>query len=489
MAVRSRSTAIALTLFAATLAVASCGEELEAGSTLITDVGNVDDSTGLGDADDPDGTPGPGADTTAPEVSSGGGEPDAALDDDTVIEDDSTLGEDASVDGDAGNTPVPDASLEDVLPPDPICPVGLVGCIDGDRLVCNEDGSAFERIECETGHCLDGECVTCSADADCDAGFECDAGACLAPPLTITTTVLPTGQVGAPYSVAIAVTGGVPPYLFAASDPPSGLSFSADGVLSGIPDAASEVEWEVQVKDDAGTTDARVLNLEVVDAKLVITTASPLPKAIEGEPYSAQLAASGGVTPYYWGMKSGALPPGLSFSAGGLIAGIPSEGGTFSFTVKALDDGAPTATAEKLFELPVGLAPLEIIGEQEVNLFVTKLITMPVIIVTPAFPVPYSQKLTAKGGKKPYTWTEEPLPGLVAGLIPGGGGLPNGLSLAADGTVSGGVTDPALVANVTIPFTQITLSGFFFQARVSDSQDPAESKTALFILPTVPIGN
>ncbi|MBT9554629.1 MAG: hypothetical protein IV100_01315 [Myxococcales bacterium] len=487
MVVRSHLALRSLIIVTTALTIAGCGDELEAGSTFISDIGaEGGDDDVLVDGDD-DSTPGAGADVRGDAVD--GDEPDALLESETTLEDDIAEKADAHSDGDAGSIQEGDATNEDTLPPEPICPVGLVGCIEGDRLVCNDDGSAFERIECETGHCLDGQCVACSVDADCDTGFGCDAGACLAPPLAITTAVLPTGQVGAPYSIAITATGGVPPYLFAASDPPSGLTFSADGVLSGIPDAASDVEWEVQVKDDDGATDARVFVIEVVDAKLVITTASPLPKAIEGEPYSAQLGASGGVTPYYWGIKSGALPPGIAFGAGGLISGIPTEGGTFSFTVKALDDGAPTATAEKLFELPVGLAPLEIIGEQEVNLFVTKLITMPVIIVTPAFPVPYNQKLTAKGGKKPYTWAEEPLPGLVAGLIPGGGGLPEGLSLAADGTVSGGVTDPSLVANVTIPFTQITLSGFFFQARVSDSQDPAESKTALFILPTVPIGN
>jgi len=489
MVFRCRRRRITLALFAAAATLASCGDELEAGSTLISDAGRTN-TADLGDDDDTGGTPGPGSDTEAPDDTFTGDDLDGLPEGDTADESDVAQSEETSPEGDAGGLePELDSTTGDALPPKPICPVGLVGCIEGDRLVCNDDGSAFERIECESGHCLDGTCVDCTADADCEAGFECQAGACLAPPLVITTSVLPTGQVGASYSVTIAATGGVPPYVFAASAPPSGLSFTTEGVLSGIPDDASEVEWEVQVKDGDDATDSWVFIIEVIDATLVITTASPLPKAIEGEPYSAQLVASGGVTPYYWGVKAGSLPPGLSFGAGGLLSGIPSEGGSFSFTVKALDDGAPTATAEKLFELPVSLAPLEIIGEQEVNLFVTKLITMPIIIVTPAFPVPYSNKLTAKGGKKPYTWTEEPLPGLVAGLIPGGGGLPDGLTLAADGTVSGGVTDPSQVANVTIPFTQITLSGFFFQARVSDSQAPAESKTALFILPTVPIGN
>ena len=42
------------------------------------------------------------------------------------------------------------------------------------------------------------------------------------------------------------------------------------------------------------------------------------------------------------------------------------------------------------FELNIGLAPLEIIGQQEVNLFITKLIVLPLIIVVNGIPVPYN---------------------------------------------------------------------------------------------------
>jgi hypothetical protein len=50
------------------------------------------------------------------------------------------------------------------------------------------------------------------------------------------------------------------------------------------------------------------------------------------------------------------------------------------------------------------------------------------------------------------------------------------------------VTDASLVVDVQVPLTQISLKGFFFAAQVTDSLSPAQSKTALYIVPTVPVG-
>ncbi len=139
------------------------------------------------------------------------------------------------------------------------------------------------------------------------------------------------------------------------------------------------------------------------------------------------------------------------------------------------------------FELNIGLAPLEIIGQQEVNLFITKLIVLPLIIVVNGIPVPYNGKLEAKGGKKPYTWTEEPLPAALKSFVPNGG-IPKGLKLNADGSISGAVTDPKLAVEVKIPLSAIVLKGFFFGGKVIDSQNKAQSKSAIFIIPTAPVG-
>ena len=64
-----------------------------------------------------------------------------------------------------------------------------------------------------------------------------------------------------------------------------------------------------------------------------------------GSPYSAQLAASGGVTPYKWKEK-GTLPAGLTLSKAGLLSGTVSGSvapGTYPISVKVSDSKTPTA--------------------------------------------------------------------------------------------------------------------------------------------------
>ena len=429
----------------------------------------------------------------------GGKAPDSGQTTDTAPPD-TTAPTDTDPDPDPDLGP-PDSGAEDTGGADPgasdpgadapaLCPAGATGCVGPDRLVCNPQGTAFELWPCEDGLvCAGGACVECLSSVECEAGETCEAGTCLVPPLAIASTVLPTGLAGLPYAVQLAAVGGILPYTWASGDPATvapGLTLSAGGLLAGAPAEAGTWDIAIVVTDDAGGTASATLTLDVAEGGMVITTPAALPPATEGEPYSIALAADGGTPPYFFGALD-PPPLGLTLGSDGVLQGVPTEAGTSSFAVKAFDNGAPTLTAQRTFELEVGLAPLQIFGDQEVDLFITKLITLPLIVVVDSIPIPYNAQLQAKGGKKPYTWTELPISPLVAGLIPGAG-LPDGLSLSEGGAVTGAVTDPSLVVSVEIPFTGIVLSGFFFSAEVADSQDPPEKKSALFIIPTVPIG-
>ena len=57
--------------------------------------------------------------------------------------------------------------------------------------------------------------------------------------VTVTTTSLPTGTVGSPYSATLAATGGTPPYTWTYTGTlPAGIVLSTAGVFSGTPTAA-----------------------------------------------------------------------------------------------------------------------------------------------------------------------------------------------------------------------------------------------------------
>ncbi len=82
----------------------------------------------------------------------------------------------------------------------------------------------------------------------------------------------------------------------------------------------------------------RTLNtVLVVKPSLKITT-PVLPEATAEEPYSFQMAASGGKPPYQWSATG--LPAGVAINPAGLVAGTPVADGSFPVAVTVTDSGA-----------------------------------------------------------------------------------------------------------------------------------------------------
>jgi len=122
------------------------------------------------------------------------------------------------------------------------CPPGLAGCVDGDRVVCNETGTAFAIEPCGKGNVCDaGACVACIADSDCAKGEVCQKSVCATPALAITSKALPTALVGQAYSQALKATGGVPPYTWklAQGALPAGILVGSDGEVKGVATATA----------------------------------------------------------------------------------------------------------------------------------------------------------------------------------------------------------------------------------------------------------
>jgi hypothetical protein len=175
--------------------------------------------------------------------------------------------------------------------------------------------------------------------------------------LQVTTTSLPGATVGQPYSVQVQVTGGTAPYRFALIDSPDyplppGLSMSLSGLISGTagaPPVNQPTNYTVQLNVSDSTpvpgpqTVMPVFTITltppgyVAPPPLVITTTS-IPDATFNKPYSFQMQAGGGTSPYTWGVVTN-LPSGFSLSSSGVISGqssLPEQG---SFTLAATDSG------------------------------------------------------------------------------------------------------------------------------------------------------
>lgn len=155
-----------------------------------------------------------------------------------------------------------------------------------------------------------------------------------------------------------------------------------------------------------------------VPAYPTIATTTALSGTV-GTTYSAQLVASGGISPYTWSLASGStLPAGLTMSAAGLITGTPTAaaGGTTNVTFNVKDSGSPNAlTASTALAIAITPAPaLSFAG------------TMP---ATATINTAYNGSANASGGAGTKTYT------LVSGSLPTGTTL-NASSGAVTGTLT-----------------------------------------------------
>ncbi|HEX9885019.1 MAG TPA: putative Ig domain-containing protein, partial [Longimicrobiales bacterium] len=164
-------------------------------------------------------------------------------------------------------------------------------------------------------------------------------------------------------------------------------------------------------------------------ATLVIVEPELQP-GFRGEAYEAQLVATGGAGDPSWSVGGGALPPGISLSPSGTLAGVPTAGGSFDFTVRAQGAGqAPT--------LPLTLEVLE---------------HEPPEVTTAELPqggvgAPYQGQLGASAGDGTYGWE------VVAGS------LPEGLAMdGASGAITGTPTEDGTF-DFTVGVTSAGLTG------------------------------
>jgi len=264
-------------------------------------------------------------------------------------------------------------------------------------------------------------------------------------PLQITSTSVPSGQVGVTYSATLQASGGTPAYVWSISSGslPAGLVLSPSGVISGTPMASGPVNFTAAVSDSSvpSTTQSIPLSITVAAAAIssLVITSSTLPSGQQGTVFAAALSATGGTQPYSWSISSGSLPAGLLLSSTGAIAGIPTASGSYSFSAKVSDSSVPSQN-------------------QSVPLVITVAVATPVLVITSSTlssgveGEAYAVTLQASGGTPAYTWSIS------------SGGLPAGLSLAATtGVISGTPTSTGTTS---------------FTVAVSDNGHPEQTEQA-----------
>jgi hypothetical protein len=251
----------------------------------------------------------------------------------------------------------------------------------------------------------------------------------------ISNGALDQGSTGVDYAYQLLFAGGVPPrtWSMGTGSLPPGLSLSSSGVISGKPTQVGTFTFTVRLTDSAPTTaTSQSLQITVIPGPLVIVTTGGLPNGTVNAAYPLfTLQKLGGASPYTWALASGSLPPGILLDpATGVIAGTPTQSGTFSFAVRLTDSQPVSVTSGTL---SITIAP-------------------PLVITTTGdltggrVNIDYSYQLVATGGRTPYTWA----------LATGSGPLPTGLILnATTGVISGRPTATGTFA-FTVSVTDTT---------------------------------
>lgn len=292
-------------------------------------------------------------------------------------------------------------------------------------------------------------------------------------PLRITSTSpLPNGSIGIPYSTTLAASGGNPGYTWSrvASSPalPNGLNLSQAGVISGTPTTIQTVTPKFRVVDTSTPTPQAVEKDLTIAINAVpqpsISNPPSLPSGVIGTDYNATLTAAGGTPPYTTWTVNPPLPSPLIFTPAGAtatISGTPTSPSNTTHTFSVKDSFSPTPqTGTRDYTLTITAAP------------------MPLFIQTNSLPtgtvtVPYqTTTLAALGGTPPYTWS-----------ITAGGSTPApGLVLIASGPNAGQISGTPSTTQGS-PFTrtyQVQDSG------VPQKTSPPKQLTITVGLPTAP---
>jgi|SRR5450755_587868 hypothetical protein len=77
------------------------------------------------------------------------------------------------------------------------------------------------------------------------------------------------------------------------------------------------------------------------------------PKGYLQRPYRFEIQADGGITPLKWTLTSGALPKGVILASDGVLSGVPTQTGEFSFSATVTDSGIPAQHLTQEFHLLV----------------------------------------------------------------------------------------------------------------------------------------
>lgn len=179
-------------------------------------------------------------------------------------------------------------------------------------------------------------------------------------PLAITTTSLPSGQVGVAYSTTLAATGGTPPYTWTTTSGtlPAGLMLTAStGAISGTPTVSvTNLALTFQVKDSGSPAQSKTadLTLTIAPAPGVAVSISPRRGGVAINqllPLTATVSNDVGSAGVTW-----------SVSAGGVLSGKTTTKASFTSATAAAYMVTATSNADTSKSAAVTIGVTDLAG-------------------------------------------------------------------------------------------------------------------------------
>ena len=274
--------------------------------------------------------------------------------------------------------------------------------------------------------------------------------------LTVTTTTLPSTNVGAPYSQTLVAVGGTGTgYTWTATGNNTlanyGLSLSTAGVVTGKPTQAGTATFTANVKDSSATTATQALSITIYSAlSLPAPDPSSLPSTgYTNVAYSGTISASGGSGNYCWkvtGLPSDGLSAPLSNSTCGylgnslFIGGLPGPTpAVVTFNVTLTDTTTNASVTINGYNITISTPT-------------------PVTLPTPSSTVPgsatqnqpYNGSIAVSGGVAPYTWS------INGTTVTGGFSLGDGLTANNSGDLLTITGTPTVLTTVNLTSVKVT---------------------------------
>lgn len=169
------------------------------------------------------------------------------------------------------------------------------------------------------------ESTPVASQASASPSSQPSASAPAANGLAVTSIPTHNGEVGVIYlAVTLQAGGGTPPYTWAGTGMPPGLSISPQGVVTGNNTTAGKYSFTAQVTDSTGATATRTQGMTVFPPLSVNPSCAQVCFVGMGCAVCGRFGSvSGGAGPYTYKLAGGAIPPGMTLNGFALQGPFP----------------------------------------------------------------------------------------------------------------------------------------------------------------------